>query len=226
MASLIVGYLPTRIRLVEELVYGHSDTVDVFRAGPYLTVAECSMAASFLATKPLDLGSHGRTVVLNLDNCSPRTAAALLKLVEEPPAGAQIVLVATELWGISAPLQSRCELRLCKPPEYGEALADMRARGLDFSQAARAAQATQTGLAVEDLPRDPEVSLAKACVKAALDSNFAELAQLLPDVTSGVVQEIRSMMLGDRRVQQVLRSLEVSDPIGQAIVLLTGGRRA
>jgi DNA polymerase-3 subunit delta' len=87
----------------------------------------------------LALASHrgGRRVVLlsPAEALNGPAANALLKVLEEPPAGAMFVAVTDELDGVIPTVRSRCVLLRMPVPRFEDALAWLRSQGIDDAEA-------------------------------------------------------------------------------------------
>ncbi|MBP9183538.1 MAG: DNA polymerase III subunit delta' [Fuscovulum sp.] len=91
----------------------------------FITVDEVRKMKSFFALSAAD-GGRRVAIVDAADEMNTAAANALLKLLEEPPAGATFLLVAHRPHGLLPTIRSRCrELRLTPlaPPDLAQALA-------------------------------------------------------------------------------------------------------
>lgn len=137
------------------------------------------------------LTSHrgGARVVLihPVDTMNIAAANALLKLLEEPPAGMRFVLVAHRLQRVSATVLSRC-MRVALPaPARADALAWLLAQGIDDPEAALAlAGGAPLGALVG---ADPvRAAMYRAWLRCVEDSSAAALAAARDTKDAGPAQ--------------------------------------
>lgn len=86
--------------------------------------------------------ANGQVALIHPADALNRNAAnALLKTLEEPPAGRHLILIADRPMRLPATIRSRCQMLRVDPPTHEEALAWLVARGIAQSDAAAALQA-------------------------------------------------------------------------------------
>jgi len=122
----------------------------------------------------LSISSHrggARIVVLApAEVMNIEAASSLLKMLEEPPAGALFVLVADDIDAVLPTVRSRCRLLRVPPPAPAVALAWLKDQGVDEAEA-RLAEAGGAPLAA--LEADDERNALDPALKTRLLSLFA-----------------------------------------------------
>jgi len=121
----------------EESDAGAAGSARAARASREIKIDQVRALGEFLA-----LAAHrgGRRIVLlaPAEALNGPAANALLKLLEEPPPGAHFLAVTDELDAVLPTVRSRCVLLRAPMPSPGEALAWLRARGIDDAEDALA----------------------------------------------------------------------------------------
>lgn len=128
--SAFAEALARRLTGAEENATIHQDIVTV-RPNEELKTRPIDVAAIRAMTKGLSLTAAGASrvaLVLEADRMTEGAANALLKTLEEPPAGTFIILTAAEPWRLPATIRSRLALRRLPVPTEDEALAFLNDR--------------------------------------------------------------------------------------------------
>lgn len=132
-AASDVGVRPCgRCRSCQLLDAGtHPDLLVVKPEGEsnYVTVDQARAIGSFLALRP-HTAAHKVVIVQPADAMNTNAANSLLKVLEEPPLGSILILVADQPARLPATIRSRCTRLLCSPPPTTEALQWLQEQGI------------------------------------------------------------------------------------------------
>ncbi|HEY6135845.1 MAG TPA: DNA polymerase III subunit delta' [Rubrivivax sp.] len=121
-----------KLRVPEELALSIDWPVSVDekrKPSRQIRIDEVRDATDWVVTTP----ARGRAKVLVLhpaEAMNPAAASALLKTLEEPPAGARLVLSAAEPASLMPTIRSRCQQMTLGAPSVGEALAWLAGQGV------------------------------------------------------------------------------------------------
>ena len=149
---LMVGYRSERAREVHKRSRSGSKPLDA-RTVWEPNVREIRLLINWLSTKPLDPESSYRTVVVGFGSkwrFSSQTA--FLKLAEDAPVTAQLILEGTDTEGLLETVISRCIVERFTSGSYGDIIKDLTGRGVGFSRAGEIASGIDSGRYLDDVP--------------------------------------------------------------------------
>jgi DNA polymerase-3 subunit delta' len=111
---------------------------DLMRVGPQedssnILVDQVRGIVEFLSLKP-HMAAHKIVIISPAEAMNVNAANSLLKILEEPPAGCLLILVATHLSRVSVTIRSRCMRMACSAPPLSEALAWLRSQPVKPNQ--------------------------------------------------------------------------------------------
>jgi len=219
---LATGYQPARLRHVDKVAYAWAKEADVRRFSAPLRLADVKDASEWLEIKPTDKNSTGRVAIFDVAGSSKAVMSAMLKLVEEPPLDAKIVIVSESKQDLSVPLLSRCTIHDFEIPDYATVVADLAKRGMAPSNAARSAKLIQQGLQPDRVPPESEFSKAGALIDSAKARDFEFCAKIATTATSGTITALRFKVIEAIPTQEIGKVLAamhaVSDPVSAAVL--------
>lgn len=100
--------------------------------GKEISVERCRALVSFFQQKPM-YGQWRVALVDSLDQLHPRGAQSLLKILEEPPERAILILISHHLDRVLPTIRSRCQLFPCAPLEQQDMRRVLRALHLPLT---------------------------------------------------------------------------------------------
>ena len=103
--------------------------------GKFVTVDQVRAIGAFLALRP-HTAAHKVVLVQPADAMNINAANSLLKVLEEPPLGSVLILIADQLARLPATVRSRCTRLPCGPPPAVEAARWLQEQGIDPRDAA------------------------------------------------------------------------------------------
>jgi DNA polymerase III subunit delta' len=185
-----------------------------------ITVDEVRRLRNFFGLSAAD-GGHRVVIVDAADDLNPSAANAILKLLEEPPPGAVLLLVSHQPSRLLPTIRSRCRTLRCAPLSAADLAAALAQQGTESGAAeALAALAggsvgqairliAQDGLGTyadlvhlfTDLPRidrPTAIRLAESCTGRGAEPRFAHLLDLLDLFLS---RAARAGLMGEPSVQ-------------------------
>lgn len=226
---LFAGYKPIRVKAVEQAALMSSKPADVMRIGPTVRVGDVRTLQAFLRVAPSDQTSEGRTAVVDLSTASREVQSALLRVVEEPPPGAQFVLFAAELSCVLPTVVSRCQVHVFAPPSYGQIVADLSSSGIGMSVAAHAARHVTSGRDVDDVPSETAFARARAFLEAAHAGNVRLTLRAtrpparrdeVPEFDARALEALRTLLApGGSGVSALEATYGAPDPWGAALLV-------
>ena len=102
--------------------------------GKAILIVPIRALGEFLHLTP-HIAAHKVVILAPAEAMNLNAANALLKLLEEPPAGSYLILVGTQLGRLAATIRSRCTRVEFRRPTRGQGLAWLQAQGLNPSAA-------------------------------------------------------------------------------------------
>lgn len=144
LAQLLLCQAPT----ADKQACGACQGCRLFRAGTHpdllriepledsnnILVDQVRGVVEFLAYKP-HTAAHKVVIIAPAEAMNVNAANSLLKILEEPPAGSVLILIATHLARVSVTIRSRCRRMPLGVPAEADALAWLQSRKLALTQA-------------------------------------------------------------------------------------------
>ena len=193
----------------------HPDIVEAARSGAMVSVDDLRSLAAISQRKPLEAARQ--VLIVDDVHLATKSAPALLKTLEEPPASTVFILLADDLPPELATIASRCVEVQFPPLPMRTVAAALAASGIDPEAARTIARASGGNLdRAELLAKDPAFAGRVAMwagVPNQLGGGGGEIAQLVAELLAATEAAVQPMK--DRNAEDLAQRVAQSEAMGE-----------